>query len=333
MPGRKVPNKPPQVTPVKLDQNTSAFLSELNVDVKSLTLNENSIKNVLNTLIKTIGQLKNEITYLKETGSEFSSDGEEWEVKGGEKGKKSVKKPRGGVGEEKRGWKGNGVPSNLQEQVRHNSDYIDNIHQRTMKGNILYVSPENESKNLKSIIQEPEEIGEENYTQHICDTIKEHYGVTIDPVLDIAACHPTSKGCGIIRFKNRRIGSAFAKLCSAILKGPKTAKKEGPDVETGERSAEGQGEGAQTDGAKKKESKGIRPNFWLTFQLTKRRADLIKKLKELKKDGKISHFTSNENGVINLVRNKGEAPKRLTMDYRADHSKTYYIAELLQLVS
>ena len=201
-----------------------------------------------------------------------------------------------------------------------------------MKGNILFASPENESKNLKSIIQEPEEIGEENYTQHICDTIKEHYGVTIDPVLDIAACHPTSKGCGIIRFKNRRMGSAFAKLCSAILKGPKSTKKEGPDGEEGEGSAEGQGEGAQKDGSKKVR-KGVRPNFWLTFQLTKRRADLIKKLKELKKSGKISHFTSNENGVINLFINKGEAPKRLTMDYRVFQSKTYYIAELLQLVS
>ena len=94
MPPRKVPLKPPQVTPVKLDQNTSAFLSELNVDVKKLTLNENSIKNVLNTLIQTIGQLKSEITCLKESGSDFSSDGEEWEVKGGEKGKKSVKKKK-----------------------------------------------------------------------------------------------------------------------------------------------------------------------------------------------------------------------------------------------
>ena len=35
------------------------------------------------------------------------------------------------------------------------------------------------------------------------------------------------------------MGSAFAKLCSAILKGPKTTKKEGPDGETGEGSAEG----------------------------------------------------------------------------------------------
>ena len=116
------------------------------------------------------------------------------------------------------------------------------------------------------------------------------------------------------------------------MKGPKNTKKEGPYSEACEGSAEGQGEGAQNDGAKKLR-KGICPNFWLTFQLTKRRSDLIKKLKELKKDGKISRFTSNENGVINLVRNKGEAPKRLTMDYRVDHSKTYYIAELLQLVS
>ena len=65
---------------------------------------------------------------------------------------------------------------------------MDHIHQRTMKGNLIYVLPENESKNLKSKIQKPEEIGEENYTQHIFDTIKEHYGVTTDPVLDIATC-------------------------------------------------------------------------------------------------------------------------------------------------
>ena len=50
---------------------------------------------------------------------------------------------------------------------------------------------------------------------------------------------PTSKNCGIIRFKNQRMGSAFAKLCSAILKGPKTIKKKGTDGETGEGSAEG----------------------------------------------------------------------------------------------
>ena len=105
-----------------------------------------------------------------------------------------------------------------------------------MKGNLIYVFLENESKNLKSKIKEPEDIVEEIYTQHICDTIKEHYGVTIDPVLDIAACHPSSR---IKRFKNQRMGSAFAKLCSAILKGPKTTKKEGPDGETGEGSAEG----------------------------------------------------------------------------------------------
>ena len=35
------------------------------------------------------------------------------------------------------------------------------------------------------------------------------------------------------------MGSAFAKLCSAILKGPKTMKKEGPNGEIGEGSADG----------------------------------------------------------------------------------------------
>ena len=93
-----------------------------------------------------------------------------------------------------------------------------------MKGTLLFASPENAAKNLKSILKEPEEIGEELYTQQICDTIEKYYGVHIDPALDIEACHPTSKGCGIIRFNNRRMGSAYAKLFSAILKGPKPSQ-------------------------------------------------------------------------------------------------------------
>ena len=337
---KKIPNKPPQVTQVKLDPVTSAFLSELKVDVNKLTLNENSVKSVLNTLIKTIGQLKNEITQLKESGSESSSDEEEWEVKGG-KGKNGTNLPRGGGGDNNR-WKGNGVPTNIQAQVRYNSDHIDQNQQRAMKGTLLFASPENAAKNLKSILEEPEEIGEEPYTQQICDTIEKYYGVHIDPALDIEACHPTSKGCGIIRFNNRRMGSAYAKLCSAILKGPKPSQPrkeeeivsqpgamEGNEMEGG--AMEGK---ASVQGAQKEEVRKVkRPNFWLTFQLTKRRSDLIRKLKELKRDGKINHFTSNENGVISVTLSKAAAPKRLTLDYKNDNSKTYYVGELLQLVS
>ncbi len=342
---KKIPNKPPQVTQVKLDPVTSAFLSELKVDVNKLTLNESSVKNVLNTLIKTIGQLKNEITQLRESGSEISSDEEEWEVKVG-KGKNGTNLPRGGGGDDNR-RKGYGVPINIQAQVRNNSDQIDNNQQRNMKGTILFASPENAAKNLKSILKEPEEIGEEQYTQQICDTIEKYYGVHIDPALDIEACHPTSKGCGIIRFNNRRMGSAYAKLCSAILKGPKPSKTrkeeeiagqpgerkrgatDGNEMEGGAMEGEASVEGAQKGEARKV----IRPNFWLTFQLTKRRSDLIRKLKELKRDGKINHFTSNENGIITVTLKKGAAPKRLTMDYKNENSKTYYVSELLQLVS
>jgi len=342
---KKIPNKPPQVTQVKLDPVTSAFLSELKVDVNKLTLNESSVKNVLNTLIKTIGQLKNEITQLKESGSEISSDEEEWEVKGG-KGKNGTNLPRGGGGDNNR-WKGHGVPTNIQAQVRYNSDQIDNNQQRNMKGTILFASPENAAKNLKSILKEPEEIGEEQYTQQICDTIEKYYGVHIDPALDIEACHPTSKGCGIIRFNNRRMGSAYAKLCSAILKGPKPSKPRKEEEITGQPgggkrgSTEGnkmeggamEGE-ASVEGAQKVEARKVkRPNFWLTFQLTKRHSDLIRKLKELKRGGKINHFTSNENGIITVTLKKGGAPKRLTMDYKNDNSKTYYVSELLQLIS
>ena len=138
------------------------------------------------------------------------------------------------------------------------------------------------------------------------------------------------------------MGSAYAKLCSAILKGPKPSQPrkeeeivsqpgamEGNEMEGG--AMEGK---ASVQGAQKEEVRKVkRPNFWLTFQLTKRRSDLIRKLKELKRDGKINHFTSNENGVISVTLSKGAAPKRLTLDYKNDNSKTYYVGELLQLVS
>ncbi|MCP4052469.1 MAG: hypothetical protein GY739_05250, partial [Mesoflavibacter sp.] len=106
----------------------------------------------------------------------------------------------------------------LEARVRKNEDFTDAVHQRTAKGVIFVLSPENPQKNLKTIITSPEDLDGETYQEQIIRLVKEYYGVLI-PKQDIVACHPTKSGGAVIRFGNRNSNSAFDKLCTAIKTG------------------------------------------------------------------------------------------------------------------
>ena len=70
------------------------------------------------------------------------------------------------------------------------------------------------------------------------------------------------------------------------------------------------------------------------YVFTKKRADIIKHLKELKKKGKIWSFASNQNGVISMkVTEKGEK-KILTRDWDdGPEVKTYTVEEIDRILS
>ena len=100
-------------------------------------------------------------------------------------------------------------------------------------------------------------------------------GVTV-PVTDIVACHVLSKqgsdSTYIIRFGNRRPGSAWDIIASGMLTG------------------------------RNKESKAnfTAANVFLNFQLTKKRAELVKVVRQAKKDKKIVKYGTDQNGRVTV---------------------------------
>ena len=226
--------------------------------------------------------------------------------------------------------------------MRKNEDFTDAVHQRTCKGNIFVFSPENPQKNLKTIITSPEDLDGETYQEQIIRLVNEHYGVLI-PEQDIVNCHPTKSGGAIIRFGNRKSNSAFDKLCTAIKTGGrkkkdgKTERENKKGVNEKGENERGENEGGEKDkGASNKtyaEVTKASPNFWLSFMLTQRRSELVRELKQQKKNKKICKFTSDENGEIYVIKQQGTPKIRLTMDWtKPDDSKTYLKSELLQLL-
>ena len=216
----------------------------------------------------------------------------------------------------------------LEDRTRENSDFIDFCHQRSLKGNILLCSPSDPEKNLVSLIKSPEECEKEGmtYTDHILDLVKQHYEVDI-PTQDIVAVHPTKKpGFCILKIWNRKMNSAYQKLCESIKTGGKFCRMR--------KQAEGGGKGERrgTQGVSNQQSQG-RSNFWATFQMTRRRSELISTLKVLKKEKKIASFSSNENGDIWVKLNQQQKKTQITFDWRIQGSRTDTALELKSRVS
>ena len=109
----------------------------------------------------------------------------------------------------------------LEEKLRSNEDELDEVKQRGLKGNVVVTSPTTNGKT--SVIKTDEELGKENsdLLTHIRDLAKEKYSVDL-PVADLSACHRLQNGNVILRIWNRRPGSAWSRLVSAIRSGKGT---------------------------------------------------------------------------------------------------------------
>ena len=207
--------------------------------------------------------------------------------------------------------------SKIRVEQRKMDDGLDAIKQRNLKANIIINSHANEFKKIDSLILEDDELKKQNKSllEHISELILEHYEVSIPPE-DVSACHRLKKGGVLLRFWNRKNGSAYQQIVSAIKCGGKFGKeKKAARV-------------ARTPFTKQP------PNFFLCFHLTKKRADIIKTLKDLKKKGKIWSFASNQNGVISMKKTETSGKMILTRDWDdGPECKTYTPDEIYKLVS
>lgn len=219
----------------------------------------------------------------------------------------------------------------LLNQQRSCDDKIDALWQRQLKGNFIINSPEIAAKGLRSIIKSPEELEKDNirYVDHIRGLVQEHYGVNI-PACDVSACHPLRNGSALLRVWNRKSCAAYHQLVSAVKCGGKygrmmRGRRRNQHQERREMGSEG---GGETRGEKEK-SDTTRPNFFVTFHLTRRRGELVKHLKNLKREGKIFSFSSCEKGEISFKRTQTEVKTLLTVKWD-DHgdSKTFYPREI-----
>ena len=152
----------------------------------------------------------------------------------------------------------------LQDSVRIQGDHLDEVQQRTMKGNIIIASPASQGK--LCLIKSAEELAQQSIstTNHFLDLIKEKYGVTV-PAQDVQAAHHLPNGSLLVRIWNRKPGSAWSNLVNEIKRGGKE-----------------------------------NINIYANFQLTKCRNNLLYHLRTLKKAGKIAKLYSNENGQLSF---------------------------------
>ena len=140
----------------------------------------------------------------------------------------------------------------LEKQSRAQGDLLDELQQRSMKGNIIISG--DAGKNKPSLIKPQEQLKQEKVTSttYACQLIKTKYNVVV-PENDIQACHYLPNNTILVRFWNCKEGTAWDHLRTEIKKG---GKKE--------------------------------IGLYANFQLTNKRNSLMYHLRSMKKEGKIS---------------------------------------------
>ena len=156
--------------------------------------------------------------------------------------------------------------------------YCDEIQQRSMKGNLIISSPNTKGKSSLMVRREKmigNDVRMENDAELMIRLIKEKTGVEL-LLSDVSACHALNKqganATYIIRVMNRRPGSSWEVLSAGLL--------------TGKNSATGEG---FTDA-----------NVFINFQLTRRRGELAKKVREAKFSKGIIKYGTDQNGRITV---------------------------------
>jgi hypothetical protein len=170
--------------------------------------------------------------------------------------------------------------SDMKAKVEALEAECDSVHQRSMKGNIIISSPATAhaaSRTPAQLTKDPVTGHDRNEFEHeMCiRVIKEKTGITF-PVSDIGACHALGrKGDNtsfIVRINNLRPGSAWDILAAGML--------------TGRNKADG--------------SNFTDANVYLNFQLTKKRSDLLKAVREKRRSRVINKYGVDQNGKITV---------------------------------
>ena len=208
----------------------------------------------------------------------------------------------------------------LKKQQRELDDSQDAMWQRNLKGNFIINSPDNPEKGLKTEILTDDQLKEKNttFTEHIIGLVKEHYGVDMPPE-DISACHRLKNGAALMKVWNRKNESAYSKLVNAVRTGGKAGAER------------------KKMRADKTPAKDLpKRNVFICFQMTRRRSELIKKLKSEKKANKITKFSSNQNGAITMTwkptANGSEKSVTLTKSWDDTQGKTFTTDEIDELL-
>ena len=162
----------------------------------------------------------------------------------------------------------------MREMLAKADDHSDEIQQRSMKGNLIVSSPNIRGKaSLTDRLTKGERL--ENDTEMCLRLIKVKTGVEAS-VEDVQACHVLKReganSTYIIRFANRRPGSAWEVIAAGLL--------------TGRNSSSGK---SFTDA-----------NVYLNFQLTKKKAEVSKAVREAKYKKAIIKYGTDQNGRITI---------------------------------
>ena len=189
----------------------------------------------------------------------------------------------------------------LEERARKNEDETDECCQRSMKGNFVIISKANPNTQKVSLIKTDAQLEEDgnSLVQCVISLASQKYGVRIEEQ-DIQACHRLPGGGIVLRLIRRGPGSAWASIVEKV--------KEGYNADM---------------------------NVYFNFQLTRRRNSLVYELRQIKKDGMIHKFYTDENGHISAKVKNGDQKIRLTY-YAKEKGKapvTITIDELRSLVN
>ena len=175
------------------------------------------------------------------------------------------------------------VIEKLEKRIWWLEEECDEVRQRGMKGNILLSSP---ITNQGDSLLKPRRITDsttgvlrnESEVEVCIRAIKAKTGVEV-PEADISACHPLNrKGANpgtnyIVRFANLRPKSAWDTLAAGLLTGKN----------------------------KDTNAKFTSANLYLNFQLTGWRSDLVKKVRQAKRERRVRFYGVDQNGRVTVL--------------------------------
>ena len=170
--------------------------------------------------------------------------------------------------------------SQLQKKHEELEKECEEVKQRLLKGNIILSSPKLQHAESLLIPQQIHDRSSntkrvESTVEMCCRLIKMKSGVDV-PLSDIIACHSLgNRGTDtsfLIKFGNRKIGSAWDILAAGMLTGKNHQSKE-----------------YFTDA-----------NVYLNFQLTRKKSELSKLVRKAKSERKIIKYGTDQNGRITV---------------------------------